>query len=83
MLAGQRTFRIRTTSLSTLPRDDITLPVPANYTSITLAITASNLTHCAFGFGPVGRRSDLQTVGYGLAADVSYGFTGGSVLQNR
>lgn len=58
--------------------DPITTPVPTNWTGKPLAmeIKAFNLTHYSFSAGPADAMSMMQTIGYGNASLVSYGFTG-------
>lgn len=48
-----------------------------------MEIKAFNLTHYSFAAGPADAYSQMQTFGYGLAADVSYGFTGAFVFFTR
>ncbi|KAI9679167.1 MAG: hypothetical protein M1822_007377 [Bathelium mastoideum] len=60
--------------------------LPANYTptaeasqqqlTLRMEVEACNLTHYAFRAGSAGAAHAMQTVGYGEAAALSYGFTG-------
>ena len=70
-------FRFRSESEIAVPPTTIS-PVPTTWLNRTLhlEIKAFNLTHYSFAAGPADAYSQMQTFGYGLAADVSYGFTG-------
>ncbi|TFY62563.1 hypothetical protein EVJ58_g3774 [Rhodofomes roseus] len=70
-------FRFRSESYIAVPPTTVT-PVPSAWLNRTLhwEIKAFNLTHYSFAAGPADARSQMQTFGYGLAADVSWGFTG-------
>lgn len=74
--ADSTVLRIRT--MSTTTRQDVNVPLSsANTTSkLRLEIQASNLTHYTFSYAPADRLSEMVTTGYGVSADVSYGFTG-------
>ena len=77
-------FRFRTTTSSTIPLVGPELIVPVNATwlqpgkplTLRMEIQACNLTHYAFSAGPVEAQHEMQVIGYGEAAAVSYGFTG-------
>ena len=70
-------FRFRSVSYIAVPPTTV-MPVPAAWLNRTLhwEIKAFNLTHYSFAAGPADAYSQMQTFGYGLAADVSWGFTG-------
>ncbi|KAI0730238.1 xylosidase : arab-like proteininofuranosidase [Fomitopsis betulina] len=70
-------LRFRSQSEIAVPPTTIS-PLPTAWLNRTLhmEIKAFNLTHYSFAAGPADAYSQMQTFGYGLAADVSYGFTG-------
>lgn len=70
-------FRFRTESYLAVPEPAI-VPVPEAWQNQTLhlEIKAFNLTHYSFSAGPATAMSEMQTIGYGAGAWVSYGFTG-------
>ncbi|KAJ6618881.1 xylosidase : arab-like proteininofuranosidase [Mycena sp. CBHHK59/15] len=75
---GNSTFlRIRTTSSTvTAVRADTIIPLPSPRTT-RLEIRADNLTHYKFSYSRAGRSSsEMVLAGYGVSADVSWGFTG-------
>ncbi|KAJ7461500.1 arabinofuranosidase [Mycena latifolia] len=73
--ADSTVLRIRTTS-TTAPvvRPDTIVPLPHPRTT-RLEIRADNLTHYTFSYTQAGA-AGMTLAGYGLSADVSWGFTG-------
>ncbi|KAJ7709450.1 xylosidase : arab-like proteininofuranosidase [Mycena rosella] len=72
--ADATVLRIRTTSLTTpVVRPDTIVPL-AHPRSTRLEIRADNLTHYTFSYAEDG--GGMVFAGYGLSADVSWGFTG-------
>ncbi|KAJ7286308.1 beta-xylosidase [Mycena rebaudengoi] len=77
--ADSTVLRIRTTSTTAVgPRQPTLVPLPTHQNTIRLEIRADNLTHYKFGYSYVqnGRASEMALAGYGLSADISWGFTG-------
>lgn len=64
--------------MTSMARETIVQSLPSELigTKFKLEIKACNLTHYAFRYGPAGSESKMQILGYGVAQDVSYGFTG-------
>ena len=77
-------FRFRSESEIATPPTTVSL-IPTTWLNRTLhlEIKAFNATHYSFAAGPADAYSQMQTFGYGLAADVSYGFTGESACPNK
>ncbi|KAJ7311554.1 arabinofuranosidase [Mycena albidolilacea] len=75
--ADSTVLRIRTTSTTaTGPRPDTIVPL-AHPRTTRLEIRAENLTHYTFSYAQIGGSATrVATAGYGLSADVSWGFTG-------
>ena len=74
-------FRFRAESSLAIP-EPVIQEVPPSWRGkkLTLEIKASNSTHYAFSAGPAGHPSQKQTIGYGEASLVSWGFTGTSII---
>ncbi|EXJ62389.1 hypothetical protein A1O7_02823 [Cladophialophora yegresii CBS 114405] len=81
-------FRFSATSYLAVP-PPVLVPIHSSYPNYTtlsdpnatplnlyLEIKAINVTHYAFSAGPTDAMSDVITIGYAPAADVSFGFTG-------
>ncbi|KAJ7217123.1 arabinofuranosidase [Mycena pura] len=82
-------LRIRTTSTTaTTPRPDTIIPL-AHLSRTRLEIRADNLTHYTFSYAQIGGTGTdrigvaLTLAGFGLSADVSWGFTGASFDFSR
>ncbi|KAJ7070532.1 glycoside hydrolase family 43 protein [Mycena amicta] len=76
--SGSTVLRIRTTSTTaTTPRPDTIVPLPHPHGHTTrLEIRADNLTHYTFSYSYGSSSKKMIIAGYGLSADVSWGFTG-------
>ncbi|KAF7363901.1 Glycoside hydrolase family 43 protein [Mycena sanguinolenta] len=74
--ADSTVLRIRTTSSTAVgARPDTIVPL-AHPQTTRLEIRADNLTHYTFSYSQTGGTTGMITAGYGLSADVSWGFTG-------
>ncbi|KAF8205698.1 xylosidase : arab-like proteininofuranosidase [Mycena galopus ATCC 62051] len=74
--ADSTVLRIRTTSSTAVgPRPDTIIPL-AHPNTTRFEIRAENVTHYIFSYSPTGDAAGMVTAGYGLSADVSWGFTG-------
>ncbi|KAJ7200078.1 glycosyl hydrolase [Mycena haematopus] len=76
--ADSTVLRIRTTSSTAVAaRPDTIIPLGAHPKTTRLEIRADNLTHYTFSYAQIGGcAATMVTAGYGLSADVSWGFTG-------
>lgn len=70
-------LRFRGESYLSVP-DDVVIPVNETWwgSSLTMEIKAFNYTHYSFSAGPKAHQHLMQTITYGPAAAVSFGFTG-------
>ena len=73
-------FRLR--GITTVPAfvfpDLAVVPVPSAWlnTKLVFEIRASNVTHYTFAVGPVGKQSEMQTIGHAPGLGLTWGFTG-------
>ncbi|KAJ7632991.1 arabinofuranosidase [Roridomyces roridus] len=75
--ADSTVLRIRTTSSTAASaRPDTIIPLPIQPGATRLQIRADNLTHYVFSYSQTEDGEGMRVAGYGLSADVSWGFTG-------
>ncbi|KAF4632151.1 hypothetical protein G7Y89_g5978 [Cudoniella acicularis] len=73
-------FRVRgITTVPAFTSSDLAvtaIPSPWIGQSITLKIQAKNITHYELSAGPLGKKAEMKTIGYGNGLGLTWGFTG-------